>query len=1279
LEREAIDFRRLGEESNELIVAFDAQFRYTYVNPNVERLIGTPREQLLGRTVWEVAPPSSENTVYAEYYRRAMREQITVEFEAYYPPRDRWNWVKCVPEPGGGLIVFARDTTEEHRAEIARDTALQATQASETKAQSAAGALDPVSDAYVTLDRDFRITYVNAEAVRLNKKPAEAFIGKLHWEEWPASVGTAFEREFRRAMTERVPVRFRERYYVPGEYDDWIDVSAYPAAEEDGSGLHVVYRDVTEQVHREHREQFLAELAERVRTLTDPQTIIADAVHSLGRFLNLSRCTFADIDRESDTCTIHLDYRADESVASIAGVLPWSTFGPYVSGELEAGRAVVVDDVYEDTAKVPSEYAAYDRIGVCAHVTVPAVHSSRLVSCISAQSATPRHWKPEEVELLHAVVQRISLTVAIARQQRERARLNDIFERVPAFMAAFQGPTHVFEMANPSYYQIVGHRKLLGRTVADALPELAEQGFVDLLNRVYATGEPFVGEGVRVFLQMEPDGPLVERFLDFTYQPLRAEDGTVRGIFIHGTDVTELKLMESERRRSEERFRSLVEATARIIWDTQADGEVVGEQPQWAAYTGQTWEAYRGMGWLDAVHPEDRAGTAYEWARAIRTQTPFLVSHRLRRHDGEYRHFAVRAVPVLEADGSVREWFGVHTDVHEQKEAERRERFLSDITGRVRALLDPEEVLYETAKAVGEYVGADRCLYIEIDEESDTLTVRRDFVQGEGIESMAGTFPLDSFGPPIVESLRAGNITLSDDTESDPRLAPEHRATFRALNFRAFLGVPLHKAGRWAATLAIHSAQPREWASDEAELLIAVVERTWLAVENARLYRAMREEVEERKRAEARAQARAERESLINQIGDGIRQSLAPEQIEANAVAALGQSLGADRCYVFTADSERDSLIISRDWHRDGIPSVVGQYRLSDLGIDVEAVFGSGETLVVPHLQGPEKISEQNAATNQQARITSLINVPFFDGARFVGALSVAMANSPREWTDEEVTLAETVAGQMRSVLEAARLQQRERNIAHQLQEALQPANPIAIPGLAMASYYRAALGEAQVGGDFHDTFELDDARSVLVVADLSGKGLSAASQVASVRNQLRYALYTADRNSDGALAAVIETLNAVLVRHEILTGFATVFVGIWDADAGTLTYVNAGQEPGLLWRASTRAVETLPPTGPVLGGFIGGAFGQRTLSLSPGDVWIAFSDGMTEVGPNRKELLGIEGVVPLFGKCCETQASPDAILARLIAGVESFARGTGIRDDVCALIAVRREKVGRE
>ncbi len=136
-------------------------------------------------------------------------------------------------------------------------------------------------------------------------------------------------------------------------------------------------------------------------------------------------------------------------------------------------------------------------------------------------------------------------------------------------------------------------------------------------------------------------------------------------------NITHYKKVQEDLCRSEERYRSLVEATAQIIWDTNAEGEVVTTQPGWSAFTGQTDDELQGWGWLNAIHPDDQAKTAQMWSNYVNSNyTLYQIEHRLQRYDGEYRHMNVRAVPVREADGSVREWVGIHTDITEQKQAE---------------------------------------------------------------------------------------------------------------------------------------------------------------------------------------------------------------------------------------------------------------------------------------------------------------------------------------------------------------------------------------------------------------------------------------------------------------------------------------------------------------------------------------------------------------------------------------------------------------------------------
>ena len=121
--------------------------------------------------------------------------------------------------------------------------------------------------------------------------------------------------------------------------------------------------------------------------------------------------------------------------------------------------------------------------------------------------------------------------------EAERKRIASMFEAAPALIAMLRGPEHVFEAANAMYRSLVGGREVIGKTVREALPEIVGQGYFELLDRVFATGEPYVGTELQLVLRT-PSGAADERFVNFVYQPLRDADGRVTGVFVHGQDVT---------------------------------------------------------------------------------------------------------------------------------------------------------------------------------------------------------------------------------------------------------------------------------------------------------------------------------------------------------------------------------------------------------------------------------------------------------------------------------------------------------------------------------------------------------------------------------------------------------------------------------------------------------------------------------------------------------------------------------------------------------------------
>jgi PAS domain S-box-containing protein len=141
-----------------------------------------------------------------------------------------------------------------------------------------------------------------------------------------------------------------------------------------------------------------------------------------------------------------------------------------------------------------------------------------------------------------------ALRVSRETLKAERDRLYSLFEDAPGFFVALEGPDHVFVLANKAYRRLIGERDLIGKPVREAIPEVASQGYLELLDRVYATGEPFIGEALPVRLDRTPGAEPEERFIDFIYQPIHEADGTVSGIFAEGADVTERVLFMSQQK-----------------------------------------------------------------------------------------------------------------------------------------------------------------------------------------------------------------------------------------------------------------------------------------------------------------------------------------------------------------------------------------------------------------------------------------------------------------------------------------------------------------------------------------------------------------------------------------------------------------------------------------------------------------------------------------------------------------------------------------------------------
>ena len=265
----------------------------------------------------------------------------------------------------------------------------------------------------------------------------------------------------------------------------------------------------------------------------------------------------------------------------------------------------------------------------------------------------------------------------LAQLDTERSRLADVFHRSPSFTAVLSGPDHVFELVNDRYTELIGRRNVIGLPVREALPEVEGQGFFELLDRVYASGEPFVGQGMSVRLQRRAGGPLEERYVEFVFQARRNADGAVSGIFCHGIDLTERRRAEQGLRASEQQMRLLTDALPALIGYVGADQRYRFNNRTYADWVGAGPGALAGKHLRDVLGEDEYRQRLPFVEAALRGETVRFeaASRHVRKGvvDAEFLY-----VPDRAADGGVNGFVVLVQDVSERKAAELEARLIAE-------------------------------------------------------------------------------------------------------------------------------------------------------------------------------------------------------------------------------------------------------------------------------------------------------------------------------------------------------------------------------------------------------------------------------------------------------------------------------------------------------------------------------------------------------------------------------------------------------------------------
>ncbi|MET3858778.1 PAS domain-containing protein [Rhizobium sp. OAE497] len=262
------------------------------------------------------------------------------------------------------------------------------------------------------------------------------------------------------------------------------------------------------------------------------------------------------------------------------------------------------------------------------------------------------------------------------RMKDSEGKLRRVTDAVP-MLISYVDRQHIYRFANHAYETWFGMKPddMIGRHIGAVIGQGPYENRRPDIDRALA-GEVVTGEA-----DMPVNGGAPRR-LEIRYVPHVEADGSVPGVYILGIDIEDRAVREAELEMSNSRFRTAMNAVHGVLWTNSADGRMVGEQPGWAALTGQTFAQYQGFGWAQAVHPDDMDASVATWNAAVEAKSMYVHEHRVRRHDGAWRQFAIRALPIISSNGDIVEWVGVHTDITHQRAAEATLRDQADVLAR---------------------------------------------------------------------------------------------------------------------------------------------------------------------------------------------------------------------------------------------------------------------------------------------------------------------------------------------------------------------------------------------------------------------------------------------------------------------------------------------------------------------------------------------------------------------------------------------------------------------
>jgi PAS domain S-box-containing protein len=814
--------------------------------------------------------------------------------------------------------------------------------------------------------------------------------------------------------------------------------------------------------------------------------------------------------------------------------------------------------------------------------------------------------------------------------------MRELIASLPAAVAYLSGPDLVVDFANDACFQLVGDRDLVGKPLREALPELAEQGELEILIRILETGEPVRGSEARV--RIHRHGQAEQRYVDYAYQPVRGAEGDVAGVLLYAADVTahvqdrqELEEVADRLAAAEERLRALFETMPPGVVHYSADGSILDANPAAMRILGLSKSEMTHWPLPTVRRALQEDGTQFRpedlpVSRALSTGQ--MVSDVLmgvpHGRTGEVRWLLATAVPdASNAQGLPQRAYVIFTDLTEQRQVEAALRESTSLLGRLRE---------------ANVLGVGTCVEDGVCEANDALL---DLV-GYSHDDLAR-------GPLAYQSITA------------PEWAGHDRRAYEQLrrdgSFQPYEKEYLHRDGHRVPVLvggAVIDWNPMRWVT----FVVDLTARQRAERERAELI--ARERI-----ARAEASNASERLTFLLRAGAVVAATHDRDELLEQVTRLVVPSL-ADYCVVFlpTGDGElRASALTHTDPDRARALAALREHPISVSGpLITQRAYTTSTTLlgsdIVAELPAWAAAVPVMAEVLASVQPRSALAAPLLAGQRTLGVMLFGRGNERPPFASTDTEVVEEIARRLAQGLANATTFAREHVIAETLQRSILPDTLPRIPGLDLAVRYLPATDGADVGGDWYDAFGVRGGRVALVTGDVAGHNLGSASMMGQVRSMLRaYAIDNPD--PDGVLRQT-NTALAWLLPDTL----ASAVFAVLDLATGELVYANAGHPPPILVTGHGQAEYLDDVDGIMLGASCDAEFTTGVRRLFPGTALLCYTDGLVE-----SRYRDISKSLTLLAETLRRSAPRSA--EHLCATAQAALLGAaGRADDVCLLAA---------